>query len=69
MIHFKVQEKPKKKSVLLTRDKFVWRLVGNQRTAPGCIEGKPPSKVQSNLNLILNPCYRAALSLCSRAIE
>ena len=41
MIHFKVQEKPKKKSVLLTRDKFVWRLVGNQRTAPGCIEGKP----------------------------
>ena len=40
MIHFKVQEKPKK-SVLHRRDKFVWRLVGNQCTAPGCIEGKP----------------------------
>ena len=27
--------------MFLTRDKFVQRLVGNQRTAPGRTEGKP----------------------------
>ena len=27
--------------VLLTRDKYVWRLVGNQHTALGRTEGKP----------------------------
>ena len=42
MIYFKVHKKPnKKKTVLLTRDKYVWRLVGNQHTALGRTEGKP----------------------------
>ena len=31
----------KKKTVFLKRDKFVQRLVGNQRTALGRTEGKP----------------------------
>ena len=46
MIYFKVHKKSKKKikknkTVLLTRDKYVWRFVGNQHTALGRIEGKP----------------------------
>ena len=43
MNHFKLRymEYRKKKTVFLTRDKFVQRLVGNQRTAPGRTEGKP----------------------------
>ena len=50
MIYFKVHKKSKKKkkekikknkTVLLTRDKYVWRFVGNQHTALGSIEGKP----------------------------
>ena len=43
MNHFKLRymEYRKKKTVFLTRDKFVQRFVGNQRTAPGRTEGKP----------------------------
>ena len=44
MNHFKLrymEYRKKKKTVFLTRDKFVQRLVGNQRTAPGRTEGKP----------------------------
>ena len=41
IILFKVHGITKKKPVLLTRDKFVYRLVGDQRTAPGRTEGKP----------------------------
>ena len=50
MIYFKVhkiskkkkkRKKKKNKTVLLTRDKYVWRFVGNQHTALGSIEGKP----------------------------
>ena len=43
MSHFKLRymKYRKKKTVFLTRDKFVQRLVGNQRTAPGRTEGKP----------------------------
>ena len=40
MIYFKVHKKPNKKTMLLTRDKYVWRLVGNQHTALGRTEGK-----------------------------
>ena len=58
MIYFKVHKKWKKtkkkrkknKTVLLTRDKYVWRFVENQHTVLGSIEGKP-SEGSSTLNL------------------
>ena len=49
MIYFKVHKKPNKKTVLFTRDKYVWRLVGNQHTALGRTEGKPSVELSSEV--------------------